>query len=92
MQRSGGQYYMIYRVHFQTAGEYVIDLESNSFDTLVQVAEAGTQNIFAEDDDGGSGNNSHLHIHAHANETLDIIVTTYSPLQTGDFQLSIRRR
>ncbi len=56
-QQPGGAYYMIYRVYFQHAYEYVIDLESSAFDTYLQVAEVGTLNIMAEnDDDGGSTN------------------------------------
>ncbi len=73
-QRPGGAYYMIYRVYFQQAGEYVIDLESSAFDTYLQVAEVGTQNILAENDDDGGSTNSHLHFNAFGNDTYDLII------------------
>lgn len=64
-----------------------IDLESDAFDAFL-VLKDSDGNILATNDDGGGGLNSRID-HALAAGTYEIVASSFSPGQTGTYQLTV---
>jgi serine protease Do len=73
------------------AGEQVtIDLESLEFDAFLRVEDADGKKL-AEDDDSGGELNARIVFRAPRGGTYHVIVTSYTPGETGNYELTIRR-
>ncbi|MFW5686321.1 MAG: hypothetical protein ACOC0O_06680, partial [Spirochaetota bacterium] len=83
-----GNFYDVHRFDV-TAGRLVtVDVVSDDFDGYA-VVRAGERDILYRDDDGGGSGNPRISFTAERSETLELIVTTYSPESTGRYSVSI---
>ena len=65
-----------------------INLDSSAFDAYLQLVDAATGSVLAEDDDGGQGTNSQLSFTAEAGRQYLVRATSYASYETGSYSLT----
>lgn len=87
-----GSHAKVYTINVNV-GKIVIDLTSGQgpgfFDTYLRVEDLNG-NVLAENDDHGGTLNSHVTLNITRAGQIRVIVTTYAPGVTGDFELRVR--
>jgi uncharacterized caspase-like protein len=83
-----GSYAKVYTVEMNV-GKVVIDLTSGFFDTYLRIEDLNG-NVLAENDDFGGTLNSQVTLDITRAGQLRIVVTSYAPGVTGNFEVRIR--
>ena len=77
-----------YTIDLEAEQTVSISLESDDFDTLIEVRDSsGT--MITSDDDGGDGLNSQLLFSAPDTDTYTLVVTSFSGSPDGEYTLSV---
>ncbi len=71
-----------------TPGEAVQISLIGSFDTFLQIVDRDTGAVISADDDGGPGNNSQLILQTQPGINYVVRVTSFDPLETGNYTLT----
>jgi hypothetical protein len=91
---SGTYYYQVNPFTANITGTYVINLTRSSGDPYLNVYSNfnpanSAVNVLGYNDDGGGDLNSRLTINLTSGQTIYIVSTTYSNLETGNFNLTV---
>lgn len=84
-----GRFYDGYLLNTQ-AGEVISIEAAGNFDTFLQIVDADTGAILAQDDDGGAGLNAALSFVAAPNRRYLVQTTSFDNGVTGDYTLNIQ--
>lgn len=85
-----GSHCKTYTLKLESGKNYVIDLESNQFDSYLRLEDAAGANL-AQDDDGGSGLNSRINFRPTQTGMYRVIATTLGQGSVGNFSLTVRQ-
>ena len=80
----------VYQIEGEAGQEITISMESEEFDTYLELENAIGENI-AQDDDGGDGRNSSLSMVLPEAGTYKIIATTFGEGQSGSYSLQANK-
>lgn len=86
-----GCYSRVYTVDLVLGEEVVIDLESLEFDAYLRLEDSAGQKL-AEDDDTGFEGNARITFRAPREDSYRIIVTSFKPGETGNYELTVRKK
>lgn len=79
-----------YSVKLAAGDQVVIELESLEFDAFLRLEDSAGKKL-AEDDDGLGDLNARIQFRAPRDDSYRIIVTSFTPGETGSFELVVRR-
>ena len=86
-----GRYSRTYTLKLAAGEQVTIDLESLEFDAFLRVEDAAGKKLAEDDDSGGNELNARIVFRAPSDDTYRIIVTTFSPGETGNYELTVRK-
>jgi len=89
--KRGNTYMKVHVIKFEVGSTYIINLRSTAFDTFLRLEDAQGKQI-AVNDDGGGGLNSRLEYSPDRVGDYRLVVTSYTPLATGDYALDVERQ
>jgi HEAT repeat protein len=82
-------HHKVHTVAMMAGQVYVIDLQSNDFDSWLRLEDAAGKQL-AQDDDGGGFPHARITFTAPATADYRLIVTTYAPGKTGTYTLKVQ--
>ncbi len=85
----GGKHFRVYNVTLQAGRSYVIEMNSNHFDTFLKLKRPG-MGVIAQNDDSGPGRNARLVFTPFVSGTYQVIATSFAPGATGHFHVTVR--
>jgi hypothetical protein len=86
---SSGFYSDLYFLVLQAGQQLTVRLESTAFDAMLELYDAVTGEIVAEDDDGAGGNNAQIVYTATELSIFAINATTFSAGNTGAYSMTV---